>query len=121
MKMQMFATLDKANPDTGNIRGLNLAAVKHTTVQVKRCVLNKNRTLGNVQKHNNCINTPSSQTFRSRDSVVGLATNYGLDDRGVEVRVPVGSKIFFSPRRPDWPRGPPSLLSNRYRGPFPRG
>jgi hypothetical protein len=23
MKMQMFATLDKANPHTGNIRGLN--------------------------------------------------------------------------------------------------
>jgi hypothetical protein len=36
MKMQMFATLDKANPDTGNIRSLNLAAVKHTTVQVTR-------------------------------------------------------------------------------------
>jgi hypothetical protein len=34
MKMQMLATLDKAKPDTGNIRGLNLAAVKHTTVQV---------------------------------------------------------------------------------------
>jgi hypothetical protein len=30
----MFATLYKANPDTGNIRGLNLAAVKLTTVQV---------------------------------------------------------------------------------------
>jgi hypothetical protein len=25
----MFETLDKARPDTGNIRGLNLAAVKH--------------------------------------------------------------------------------------------
>jgi hypothetical protein len=34
--MKMFATLDKAKPDTGNIRGLNLAAVKHTTVQVTR-------------------------------------------------------------------------------------
>jgi hypothetical protein len=34
MKMQIFATLDKANPDTGNIRGLNLAVVKHTIVQV---------------------------------------------------------------------------------------
>jgi hypothetical protein len=31
--------LDKANPDTGNIRGLNLAAVKHTTVQVSRLPL----------------------------------------------------------------------------------
>jgi hypothetical protein len=39
MKMQMFATLDKANPDTENTRGLNLAAVKHTTVQVNRLPL----------------------------------------------------------------------------------
>jgi hypothetical protein len=31
----------------------------------------------------------------SRDSVVGIATGYGLDDRGVGVRVPVGSRIFF--------------------------
>jgi hypothetical protein len=34
MKMQVFATLDKVNSDTGNIKGLNLAAGKHTTVQV---------------------------------------------------------------------------------------
>jgi hypothetical protein len=39
MKMQMFATLDKANPDTGNIRGLNLASVKHMTIQVTRLLL----------------------------------------------------------------------------------
>jgi hypothetical protein len=31
--------LDKANPDIGNIRVLNLAAVKHTTVQVTRLSL----------------------------------------------------------------------------------
>jgi hypothetical protein len=36
-----------------------------------------------------------------RDSVVGITTGYGLDDRGVGVRVPVGLRIFFSPRRPD--------------------
>jgi hypothetical protein len=35
--------------------------------------------------------------FRSRDSVVGIATDYGLDDRGVGVWVPVGSRIFSSP------------------------
>jgi hypothetical protein len=39
MKMQMFATLDKANRDTGNIRDLNLAAVNHTTVQVTTLLL----------------------------------------------------------------------------------
>jgi hypothetical protein len=32
--------------------------------------------------------------LRSRDSVVGIATGYGLDDRGVGVRVPVGVKNF---------------------------
>jgi hypothetical protein len=31
----------------------------------------------------------------SRDSVVGIATGYGLDDRGVGVRVPVGVKDFL--------------------------
>jgi hypothetical protein len=33
--------------------------------------------------------------LRSRDSVVGIATGYGLDGRGVRVRVPVGSTIFL--------------------------
>jgi hypothetical protein len=30
----------------------------------------------------------------SRDGAVGIATGYGLDDRGVGVRVPIGSRIF---------------------------
>jgi hypothetical protein len=34
MRMDMFAIWDKAKPDIGNIRGLNLAAVKLMTVQV---------------------------------------------------------------------------------------
>jgi hypothetical protein len=40
----------------------------------------------------------------SRDSSVGIASSYGLDDRGVGVRVPVGSRLFSSPRRPDGAR-----------------
>jgi hypothetical protein len=31
----------------------------------KCCVLNKNRTMDNVQKHNSCINILLPQTFRS--------------------------------------------------------
>jgi hypothetical protein len=34
-----FAILDKAKPDTGNARGLNLAAVMFTTVLVSRLPL----------------------------------------------------------------------------------
>jgi hypothetical protein len=54
-----------------------------------------------------------------RDSVVGIATGYGLDGRGVGVRVPVGLRIFTSPYRPDWLWGPPNLLYNGYWGLFP--
>jgi hypothetical protein len=50
--------------------------------------------------------------YGSRDSAVGIATSYGLDDRGVGVRVPVVSRIFSSPDRPDRIWGPPNLLSN---------
>jgi hypothetical protein len=35
------------------------------------------------------------RSLRSRDSVLGRATGYGLNDRGVGVRAPVGSRIFF--------------------------
>jgi hypothetical protein len=57
----------------------------------------------------------------SRDSAVGIAIGYGLDDGVVGVRVPVGSRIFSSPHRPDRLRGPPSLLFNVYGGLFSRG
>jgi hypothetical protein len=38
----------------------------------------------------------------SRDSAVDIMTGYRLDDQGVGVRAPVESRIFSSPRRPDW-------------------
>jgi hypothetical protein len=44
---------------------------------------------------------------------------YGLDDREAGVGVPVGSRIFTSPRRPDRLWGQPNLLYNGYQGLFP--
>jgi hypothetical protein len=44
------------------------------------------------------------RTFRGL--IVGITTGYVLDDRGAGVRVPVGSRIFSAPRRPDRPCGP---------------
>jgi hypothetical protein len=57
----------------------------------------------------------------SRDSVVGIATGYGLDNQGVGVRVPVGSRIFSSSCHPDQLWGLLNLLSNGYWGLFPQG
>jgi hypothetical protein len=50
------------------------------------------------------------------DSSVSIAMGYGLDGQGL---IPGRSKRFVS--TPQHPRGPPSLLSNGYRGPFPQG
>jgi hypothetical protein len=41
----------------------------------------------------------------SRNSVVGIATSYGLDDRGVGVRVPVGSRILSTKPPVQWVPG----------------
>jgi hypothetical protein len=38
--------------------------------------------------------------YHQCDSVVSIATGYGLDERGVGVRIPVGSKIFSNSSRP---------------------
>jgi hypothetical protein len=46
----------------------------------------------------------------NRDSSVGIAAGYEMDDREVGVRVPVGSRIFTSPYRLDRLWGPPGLF-----------
>jgi hypothetical protein len=53
-------------------------------------------------------------------SAVGMVTDYELDDRGDGLQVPVGSRIFYSPRLTDRSWGPSSLLSDEYQGLFPR-
>jgi hypothetical protein len=48
-----------------------------------------------------CLNVSSAlDEVKSRESAVGIATAYGLDDRGVAVRVPVRSRIFSASSRP---------------------
>jgi hypothetical protein len=58
-------------------------------------------------------------TFMSRDSSVGIATGYGLDDRGVGVRGLVWSRIFSSPRRSDRLWDPPTSYPNGTGSSFP--
>jgi hypothetical protein len=60
--------------------------------------------------HNNIFLSASncfqySQCARSQDSVVGIATSNGLDDRGIGVRVPVGSRIFSTQPSMQWVPG----------------
>jgi hypothetical protein len=50
----------------------------------------------------------AEERYFEYDSAVGIATGYGLDDQGVGVQVPVGSRIFSSPSRPDWLWGLPN-------------
>jgi hypothetical protein len=44
------------------------------------------------------ITSPSfrNKPRKKKDTSVGIATGYGLDDRGFRVRVPVGSRVFSS-------------------------
>jgi hypothetical protein len=51
--------------------------------------------------------------FQSRDSSVGIALGYGLDDQGSRGSIPGGGWEFFSSPRPERFWGPLSLLSNR--------
>jgi hypothetical protein len=63
--------------------------------------------------------TSFAKSETSRVGAVGIAIGYRLASREVGVRDSVGRRFVSSPRRPGRFCGPPKLLSNRYRGPFP--
>jgi hypothetical protein len=56
--------------------------------------------------------------LKSRDSSVGIALGYGLDDGGLGFNSRRGWEFFSSRLRPERLWGPPSLLSNRHQGLF---
>jgi hypothetical protein len=59
---------------------------------------------------------------RQPGSSVSIVSGYGLGDRAIEVRCSAEAKGFFlQPVCPDQLWGPPNLLYNGYRGPFPGG
>jgi hypothetical protein len=99
--------------------GSNLGKEFTTTPQFRylKCI-SSNKTLVIVFISTEFMNIWN--TIRSRHRVVIIATGYRLDDRGIGVRIPVESRIFSSPRRPDRLWGPPSILPNGYRKFFPR-
>jgi hypothetical protein len=57
----------------------------------------------------------------NRDSAVGVATGYGLDDLGFGVQDPVGSRVFSCASRTDRLWGPPTSYSMGTWGSFSGG
>jgi hypothetical protein len=57
----------------------------------------------------------------SRGSAVGIATAYGLDDRGVRVQVPVGSEFSLLHIVQIGSGAHPASYPMGTGGPFPRG
>jgi hypothetical protein len=59
--------------------------------------------------------------FKSRDSLVGIALGYGLNDRGSRVRFSAEAGNFFFAFIPERLWGPPTSYPISTRGSFPGG
>jgi hypothetical protein len=74
----------------------------------------------NNNNNNNSIHLYNNN--RSRGSSGSIVSDYGLDDRAMEVRSPTGAEDFSSSPCVQTGSGAhPALLSNGYRGFFPWG
>jgi hypothetical protein len=68
------------------------------------------------------FNFTLSTTLKSRDSSVGIALGYGLDDRGSRVRFPAGARNFSLHHRVQNGSGAhPAYHPMGTRGSFPAG
>jgi hypothetical protein len=86
----------------------------HTWSSVAYCKIAYEK--GCTQGTNRCSWELRNNLSPERERGAGIATSYRLDDRGVGVRVPVGSRLSSSPDRSGRLWGPPNLLSNGYPG-----
>jgi hypothetical protein len=101
---------------------LNVAAYStywNARRQLITCVLSRSLRVSSYGWRSNKYTKSIPNIIWSRSSSVNIVSGYGLDHRAIEVRGPTEARGFFlSPVCPDRLWGPPSLLSNGYRGPF---
>jgi hypothetical protein len=77
-------------------RSLFLLRILYWTLHVSACPSSGVQviTVKGSAAHCHAVFFPPIQWASSRDSSVGIVTAYGLNDRGVGVRVSIGSRIF---------------------------
>jgi hypothetical protein len=119
-----WATSLKHNDDDNIVLSATLSLVMKWAWKRAVCISGQVcplRTVSTCVPNALCWNMDVVNIKKYAHCVVGIATGYGLDEWGAGVRVPVWSRIFTSPYSPGRLCGPPNLLSNGYRMPFPRG
>jgi hypothetical protein len=82
----------------------------HTTpFMVENC---EEKQWHHIFRENNFAFISASTLYGTQTSIVGIVTK--LQARSYGVQIPAGARDFYSPKHPDQPWGPPSLLFNVY-------
>jgi hypothetical protein len=102
------------NPEDYNHHNHHYKNLKLITVKLSICIINSAPLHDDMWKSGGT--DPCIHDLSTTRGGAGIATGYGLDGRGVGVRVPVESPIFSSPRCPSRFCGPVNLISSGYRG-----